>query len=201
MSSTANADGFRVASHRSGQSRARAYVIDVSSYTTAIFKGDIVKLTDEGTIQLGTSDGSRTGTTDGVLVLGVFAGCEYVDTLGKPTVSPYWPGSGNDTNYPVTAYVYDDPEEIFEVQYDNPSAGTTVQTAVGEDCDWTGFAAPGGSTMTGQSTGKLSAIVATSGQLQIIGFNMYPADALTDAYVRALVRINEHHYKAAVNSI
>lgn len=198
MSSTANANGFRVAYHMSGQARARQYIVDVSSYTTALFQGDVVKLTDEGTIQLGTSDGSRTGTTDGVLVLGVVSGFQYVDSLGKPTWTNYYDGAQTGTVY---AYVYDDPETRFEVQYDNPSAGTTVQTAVGEECDWTGFAAPGGSTTTGISTGKLSAIQATSGQFQIEGFQSYPGDALTDAYVRAVVRVNEHHYKAAVNSI
>ncbi len=198
MSATANANGFSVAYHISGQARARAYVVDVSSYTTALFQGDVVKLTDEGTIQLGTSDGSRTGTTDGVSILGVVAGFEYVDSLGKPTTTNYYDGAQTGT---VTAYVYDDPQTMFEVQYDNPSAGTTVQTAVGEECDWTGFAAPGGSTSTGISTGKLSAIQATSGQFQIVGFNLYPGDALTDAYVRAVVRMNEQHYSAAVNSI
>lgn len=201
MASTASANGFRVAKHRSGCSRANAYVIDVSSYTTAIFQGDPVKLTDEGTIQLGTSDGSRTGTTDGIALLGVFAGCEYVDATGKPVTLNYYPG--NITSGTVTAYVYDDPEALFEAQYDNPgTVGTdTVQTAVGEECDWTGFASPGGSTATGISTGKLSAIQSTSGQFQIVGFNLYPGDALTDAYVRAVLRLNEAHYKAAVNSI
>lgn len=198
MSATANANGFRGAYHISGQARARAYVVDVSSYTVALFQGDVVKLTDEGTIQLCTSDGSRTGTTDGVGMLGIVAGFEYVDSQGKPVTTNYYDGAQTSV---VTAYVYDDPNTMFEVQYDNPSPGTTVQTAIGEGCDWTGFSAPGGSTATGISTGKLSAIVATSGQFQIVGFNLQPGDSLTDAYLRAIVRPNEHHYAAAVNSI
>jgi hypothetical protein len=47
----------------------------------------------------------------------------------------------------------------------------------------------------------LTAIQATSGQFQITGFGYEINDSLTDAYVVVTVRINEHHYKAAVNSV
>lgn len=197
MSATSAPFGFRPSYHNSGQMRPKAYTI-ASTYGTSIFAGDPVKLTDSGVIQLGTSDGSRTGTTDGIALLGIFAGCEYKDSTGRPVVSPYWPASTTATD--IIAYVYDDPETLFDVQYDNPSAGTTVQTAVGEECDWT-VASPGGATGTGLSNTKLTAIVATSGQFQITGFSGNVNDALTDAYVVATVRINEHHYKAAVNSV
>jgi hypothetical protein len=177
--------------------RPKAYVI-ASTYAATIFSGDPVKLTDNGVIQLGTSDGTRSGTVDGIALLGIFAGCQYLDVSGKPTISPFWPGGTTGTE--IVAWVYDDPETLFDVQYTNPSAGTTVQTAVGEECDWT-VASPGGSTQTGLSNCQLTAIQATSGQFQITGFGYNINDSLTDAYVTATVRINEHHYKAAVNSV
>ena len=157
-----------------------------------------MKLTDNGVVQLGTSDGTRSGTVDGILLLGIFAGCQYLDASGKPTISPFWPGGTTGTE--IVAWVYDDPETLFDVQYTNPSAGTTVQTAVGEECDWT-VASPGGSTQTGLSNCQLTAIQATSGQFQITGFAYNINDSLTDAFVQVTVRINEHHYKAAVNSV
>jgi len=197
MSSTSAPFGFRASYHNSGQMRPKAYVI-ASAYAANIFSGDPVKLTDNGVIQLGSSDGTRTGTTDGVSLLGIFAGCQYLDASGKPTISPFWPSGATGTE--ITAWVYDDPETLFEVQYNNPSAGTTVQTAVGEECDWT-VASPGGSTQTGLSNTFLTAIQATSGQFQITGFGFEINDSLTDAYVVVSVRINEHHYKAAVNSV
>lgn len=199
MSATSAAFGFRPSFHNSGQIRPKAYTI-ASTYAANIFLGDPVKLVDAGTIQLGTSDGSRTGTVDGILVLGIFAGCEYNDATGKPTVSNFWPTGTTATN--IVAYVYDDPETLFDVQYANPGTPgtTTVQTAVGEQCDWTATA-PGGSTSTGLSSTSLTVIQATAGQFQIIGFQNFPNDSLTDAYVTATVRINEHQYKAAVNSI
>ena len=197
MSSTSAPFGFRASYHNSGQMRPKAYVI-ASAYAANIFSGDPVKLTDNGVIQLGSSDGTRTGTTDGISLLGIFAGCQYLDASGKPTISPFWPSGATGTE--ITAWVYDDPETLFEVQYNNPSAGTTVQTAVGEECDWT-VASPGGSTQTGLSNTFLTAIQATSGQFQITGFGFEINDSLTDAYVVVSVRINEHHYKAAVNSV
>jgi hypothetical protein len=197
MSSISAPFGFRASYHNSGQMRPKAYVI-ASAYAANIFSGDPVKLTDNGVIQLGSSDGTRTGTTDGVSLLGIFAGCQYLDASGKPTISPFWPSGATGTE--ITAWVYDDPETLFDVQYNNPSAGTTVQTAVGEECDWT-VASPGGSTQTGLSNTFLTAIQATSGQFQITGFGYEINDSLTDAYVVVSVRINEHHYKAAVNSV
>jgi hypothetical protein len=197
MSSTSAPFGFRPSYHNSGQMRPKAYTI-ASTYAANIFSGDPVKLTDNGVIQLGTSDGTRNGTTDGITLLGVFAGCQYLDASGKPTISPFWPSGATGTE--IVAWVYDDPETLYDVQYTNPSAGTTVQTAVGEECDWT-VASPGGSTQTGLSTTQLTAIQSTSGQFQITGFAYNINDSLTDAYVTVTVRLNEAAYKAAVNSI
>lgn len=197
MSATSAAFGFRPSFHNSGQMRPKAYVI-ASGYAVNIFSGDPVKLTDNGVVQLGTSDGTRSGTVGGILLLGIFAGVQYRDSNSKPVVSNYWPASTTGTE--IQCYVYDDPETLFDVEYANPSAGTTVQTAVGEECDWV-VASPGGSTATGLSNAYLGVIESTSGQFQITGFGYGPDNVLTDAYVVATVRINEHHYKAAVNSV
>ena len=199
MSSTSAPFGFRASFHNSGNMRPKAYTV-ASTYAANIFSGDPVKMTDNGVIQLGTSDGTRSGTTDGILLLGIFVGCQYNDASGKPTISPFWPTGTTATD--ITAWVVDDPETLFEVQYSNPGTPgtTTMQTAVGEECDWT-VASPGGSTQTGLSTTQLGVIQATSGQFQITGFGNEIKDSLTDAYIVAIVRINEHSYKAAVNSI
>lgn len=199
MASTSAPFGFRPSFHNSGNIRPKAYTI-ASGYAANIFSGDPVKIATTGVIQLATSDGTRTGTVDGIAMLGIFAGCEYKDSTGKPTVSNFWPTGITATA--ITAYVYDDPETIFEVEYANPGTpGTTsVQVDVGGECDWVQTAA-GGSTSTGLSATKLTALQSTSGQFQITGFSKDVSQDLTDAYVVATVRINEHHYKASVNTI
>ena len=70
MSSVSAPFGFRASYHNSGQIIAKAYTI-VSGYAQNVFQGDPVKLVDTGSIQLGSSDGTRSGTTDGVLLLGI----------------------------------------------------------------------------------------------------------------------------------
>ena len=189
MSAISAPYGFRPSFHNSGQMRPKAYTI-TSAYAANIFSGDPVKLTSSGVIQLGTSDG--------ILLLGIFAGCQYIDANSKPAISPFWPSGATGTE--IVAWVYDDPEMLFNVQFTNASAGTSVQTAVGEECDWT-VASPGGSTRTGISNCQLTASQSTSGQFQITGFAGDINDSLTDAYVQVIVRINEHQYKASVNAV
>jgi len=199
MSSTSAPFGFRASFHNSGQMRPKAYTV-TSAYAANIFSGDPVKLATDGTVQLGTSDGTRSGTVDGVKLLGIFAGCQYNDASGKPTISPFWPTGTTATD--IVAWVMDDPETLFDVQYTNPGTPgvTSMQTAVGEEADWT-VASPGGSTRTGLSNTQLTALQSTSGQFQITGFAYEINDSITDAYAVVTVRINEHQYKAAVNSV
>lgn len=199
MSSTSAPFGFRASYHNSGQMRPKAYTI-ASTYAANIFSGDPVKLTSDGVIQLGTSDGTRSGTTDGITLLGIFAGVQYLDATGKPTISPFWPSGTTGTQ--IVAWVYDDPETLYDVQYANPGTPGTdsVQTAVGAECDWR-VASPGGSTQTGLSNTWLTATQSTSGQFQITGFAYDINDSLTDAYVNVTVRLNEAAYKAPVNAI
>ena len=199
MSSTSAPYGFRPSYHNSGQMRPKAYTI-TSTYAGTIFSGDPVKLTSDGVIQLATSDGTRGGTTDGITVLGIFAGVQYLDSTGKPTIAPFF--TGGTTGTEIVAWVYDDPETLFDAQYANPGTpGTTsVQTAVGGECDWR-VASPGGSTSTGISSTYLTVLQATEGQFQITGFAYDINDSLTDAYVNVTVRINDAAYKAPVNAI
>lgn len=199
MAATSAPFGFRPSFHNSGQIRPKAYTV-ASTYAANIFSGDPVKLNATGTVELATSDGTRTGTVDGIRMLGIAAGCEFTDALGKPNVSPFWPGGTVATG--IVIYVYDDVETLFDVEYANPgTVGTdSVQTAVGKQADWT-QAAPGGSTKTGLSATLLTALQATAGQFQIVGFSGRVGDTLTDGFVVAQVRINEAHYKATVNTI
>ena len=191
MSAISAPFGFRPSFHNSGQVRPKAYTI-TSAYAANIFEGDPVNLTTNGVIQLATSDGTRTGTTDGVSWVGIFAGVEYIDATGQPKVSKFWPTGTVATG--IVAWVYDDPETLFDVQYTNPSPGTSAQIAVGAGYDWVPTA-PGGSTSTGLSATQLTASVATSGNVQLTRFAGNISDLITDQFIVATVRINEHQYK------
>lgn len=197
MSSVDAPFGFIAVKHPSGQMRAREYSI-ASGYAANIFLGDPVKLVTAGTIQLGTSDGTRTGTVDNISLLGIFAGCSYVDSTGKPNYSSYWPTGQVATD--IKAFVYDDPETTFLVQ----SSGSVAATGIGDQADWTGFTAPGGSTETGRSHAALSASLVGAGQqgqFRIVEFDRTPDNAAGDSYTKVLVQIAEHQYRAEATAV
>lgn len=191
MSSTNAPYGFRVAYHPNGLAHATERTI-ASAYATAIFSGDPVKLLADGTIALATSDGTRTGTVDTVNLLGIFAGVTYRDSDGRPVTRAYWPAGQVATD--IKAYVYEEPDTVFTVQ----ANGSIAATAIGDEADWAGFIAPGGSTATGRSSGVLSSTLvgaAGQGQFRIVGFDGAPDNAAGDSFTRVLVTIAEHQFR------
>ena len=98
----------------------------IASDASAIFQGSPVKaeLTG-GTIQIGSA------TCNGDQLLGVFAGCEYVDaTTGKLKFSNTWPGSGSaNTNFDIKGFVYDDPSQRFIIASDGTNTDRATAKA------------------------------------------------------------------------
>lgn len=82
-----------------------------SGNTNAIYQGSPVIPLSTGFIDIvGNANGGTVG------LLGVFWGCEYVSsTTGKKVWSNYWPGSGANSSYPVKAFVYDNPLQLFSI--------------------------------------------------------------------------------------
>ena len=150
-----------------------------------IMKGDLVKLEASGYITLSTD-------SDSVAAIGVFNGCFYVaPTTKKPTWSNYYPGSITPASGNIEAFVYDDPNKLYEIQAD----GVIAQTSVGRN---TNIVYAVGSTVNGQSKTELDATVESAGvtgQLRIIRICEDPSNSdisATDA--NWIVRINEHQY-------
>jgi len=189
MALTASPFGFILRKHPTGQSRANAYKI-ASTYGTAIGYGDPVLLNTDGTLNIATAGND---------LIGIFAGVEYKDSTGKPTYSKNWVASTTATE--ITAYVYDDPDNVFEVQVGSGGTGY-VQTAIGAQANLV-TAAPTAS--TGQSTSYLNAtlIAASSqGNFRIIGFGpdgIY--DATLNPFPTVLVQIAQHQYVANKTAI
>jgi len=95
-----------------------------SGYNTAIFYGDAVKLTTTGTIVLAT----ETSTAPATGFAGVFLGCSYVNAQGQTIFAQYYPASTTaPTGTFITAYIGDDPDQLFKVAV---VSGTTVVTGI-----------------------------------------------------------------------
>ena len=155
--------------------------------TDVIFKGDLVKLETSGKI-------TKSGNGDAVAAIGVFNGCFYNDpTTQKPTFSNHYPGSITPTQGAIEAFVYDDPNMLFEIQAD----GVVAADKVGRNADIV-YAA--GNTINGQSKTELNSTVANAGaaaQLRIIRICEDPENSdIASTNANWIVRINEHQYYA-----
>lgn len=190
MGTVAAPFGFLLRKHPSGQSRANAYTID-ASYNTAIGYGDAVVLNTDGTINVGAA------TAD---IIGVFAGVQYRDSTGRPVTSKRWPGAVSGAT-DIVAWVYDDPENVYEVQVKTGGTGY-VQTAIGAQAD---LVAGTPNAATGHSTMALEATIeaaAAQGQFRIVGFgNDGIYNATTNTFPTVLVQIAQHQYVANKTAI
>ena len=165
----------------------------IASDASAIFQGSPVKaeLTG-GTIQIASATGN------GDQLVGVFAGCEFVDaTTGKLRFSNTWPGSGSaNTNFDIKGFVYDNPAQRFIIASD----GTNTDRATAKaDIFKTADMASGtsGNTTTGISSAVLDISTAedtdTSNVVMILGIHEDVTNAdHSAAGVSYIVKINNH---------
>jgi len=148
----------------------------------------------QGSMAIGKNDGyvdiSAAASTTNV---GAFWGTFYIDpTTLKPTFKNYYPGGVTPpSSGAVEAFVYDNPQQMFEIQSDNTAA--SAQTDVFMCADLSTPA--GGSTTNGVSSMELAdaTLSATAAVLKIIGVSRDPANSdLTAANVNWRVMIDQH---------
>ena len=161
-----------------------------SDYTTAIFNGGIVAPLSDGTIII---------SDQAISPLGVLAGVEFVDSVtGKTTFKNYWPGSNAvsvDTDFPVKAFVYDDPMQLYVVAADGTNTNRTTALAdVFSNADMASV--NNGSTATGRSSDALDISTgATTNTLDIRIVGLYEDDGNVDYSAighQYIVRLNGH---------
>lgn len=166
-----------------------------STNTNAIYQYSPVIPLAAGVIDI---VGAANGGT--VPALGVLMGVEYVDDTSKKTVfKNYWPGANNvsvDTNFPVKAFVADNPNQLFMVAADGSS--TDRATALSNIFANVSLAtATSGSTDNGRSTAEMDiSTVATTATLfmRVQGITTDVANLDYDAAgVNYIVRFNFHH--------
>ena len=87
-----------------------------SNYNTPIYNGSSVKIVAGGTLEL--SGATTTGT-----IIGVFMGCQYVNSSGQTVQAQYYPGTSV-TN--AIAYVVVDPTAEYKVSLTVSGAPTVV---------------------------------------------------------------------------
>jgi len=162
-----------------------------SSNTNPIYNGSPVIPLSTGFIDI---VGAAAGGS--VSLLGVFGGCEYISSnTGQKVFSKFWPGSGANSSFPVKAFIYDNPMQLFTIASD--ASLTSEATARGHVFANANFAtATSGSTATGNSSASLGvSTIATTNtlQLRIMGIQDDPQNTdFTAAGIPLIVRLNNH---------
>lgn len=181
MSATSAPFGFIPARHPTGLAAAAPYKI-APAYATQIAKYQPVKIVAAGGIE------AAAGAED---LVGVLAGVEYTDAAGRRVFDTKWPTGGVPTATDVTAWVWDDPQNVYLVQAD----GSIPDTAIGAQADITNAA----NAANGLSTCTLaSALVAAAaqGQFRIIAIEPAVDNVAGDAFTRVYAQVARHQYVA-----
>ena len=155
--------------------------------SSAIYQGDMVIPLTNGLVDVSAADGGS------VAILGVMAGCQYIDLSGKPIFTNQYPGTSSlKSGTEATVFVYDDPHQVYEIQCDASLTNLVTATAlIHGNAEGTGF---GSETANGISSGEIS--VASAGattntdNFRIIGFKDVEGIDYTAAGVVALVKLN-----------
>jgi hypothetical protein len=158
-------NGFTPVGHKGGGTVRAAEFEILYSYATAVYSGDAVIL---------SSGYVNQAAQDSASVLGVFAGCQYVDNSGNVIFSPYWPGVAlTDSGKKVKAFVYVDPDILYEVQTDTGTTSTIASVGVAYDIELD----HSGSATTGRSGMELDISDTGTGQFTIYGLADRPDNA------------------------
>ena len=199
MATTAAPYGLKPVKRADGMAYAGAtsqYLIDPAGEGTNLFYGQVVHIGADGYIALSTATGADGGTnalpTGTTLTgsLGVFVGCEYVNSDGQTVHSQYYPSG----SLKAKAMVVDDPNVLFQVQAD----GAMDQSDIGANT----FFAAAQSTSTGNtSTGNSTSAVDATTKTTTAAFRIVAAvSPIGDAFPDLLVKLNPG-YSSMTNAV
>ena len=157
----------------------------------AIYNGDLVELDVGGVV------GTATSLTAGAK-LGVFVGCQYVNSTGQTVQAQYYPG---DSVSSAIAYVVDDPMAAFKVAITD--AGGDIDT-IGRDVvgtNATALAGTGSATTGNSGQSLLQTSFANTATFPIRVIAVVPETATgANAFTEVIVKINLHQYNTALGN-
>lgn len=160
-----------------------------SGLASNIFAGDAV-------IPVNTSKNINVATA-GVRIIGTFNGTAFTDNQNNTFFKRNWvSGTTLKTGTTADAFIFDDPNSLFEVQ----GSGTIVQADIGAFVDLT--AATAGNANTGTSGQQLDTTTIGSGTVfRIEEFVDRPDNFIAVANDKVLVRISLHFLAGALTAI
>jgi hypothetical protein len=165
-----------------------------STYNTAIFNGDIVRVAAGGTVEKSTVTVNSTAAAANNTA-GVFLGVQYVNSQGQTVQAQYYPGNAAASS--AVAYVVDDPYALFKVAV--TGSGSNAVTTVNQSIVGTNMSVRQGTgnTTTGDSEVSVYATNAEGNAtaLPVRVIAVVPETATgANAFTEVLVKFNNHQY-------
>lgn len=191
MSNVNGPNGFRVAnSARGGTANRRSRYHIAGAYASDIYTGDAV-------IPVGTSKNIARPGAGNVMLQGIFNGCYYLDpNQSWPQYSRHWPANqAIVTGSTVDAWVYDDPDTVFEAQ----ASGAFALADIGSLCD---LVIGTGNAYTRTSADAIDSTTfdASGSVFKCLDYPNRP-DNVVGQYSRVLVKISKHYLGGAATAI
>jgi hypothetical protein len=167
----------------------------VTTYATALFRGDPVTIGSSGYLEVGVA---------GASCVGVFWGVKYTDSTGVVKFMNYWPGNpGVLTGSTVEALVIDDPNTVFSIQETNNLGAAGTPLALADRGLNINFLYTAGSTSTGSSAVSIDNTTEnTTNTLncKILQLDPTPGNAV-GSFANWLVTINNHLYRGGITGV
>ena len=166
-----------------------------SAYGTAIYNGDIVKLVVGGTVEKSTISTNVTAQP----TLGVFVGCQYVNSSGQTVQAQYYPTGVNS----AVAFVVLDPQAAFKAAVTNNGTPGTVTYVTRSVVGTNGAVAVGtGSNTTGNSgSSVVGDTTANTAILPCRIIDVVPETALNaTAFTEVIVKLNQPQFEVTTGN-
>jgi len=184
--------GFKPINRLDGMAYAGAIRQIPVTQAGAMYNGDVIELDVGGVV------GTATSLTAGAK-LGVFVGCQYVNSQGQTVQAQYYPGSAAASD--ALAYVVDDPYAVFKVAV-TTSLGvisTVTQAAVGTNV--TALAGTPSAATGNSGASILDTSPADTATFPFRVIAVVPESAATaTTFTEVIVKINLHQYNTALGN-
>ena len=204
MASTNSPYGLRPINLLGGQSFAgstRLYAI-LSGYSVAIQYGDPVILFAGGSgvggvVRRFSATTTATTATNSATLLGVFVGCSYTDPVYGKVFRQNYPGSITASD--LQAYVVDDPDTLFQAQFN----GSAAQYYLGSNCGLIQTVAGSSSANinSGVSLNLSTATDTATLPIRVVDFVNSTTSTVGDAFTDVIVRINTHFMRTTTGNV
>ena len=157
----------------------------------AMYFGDLIELDVGGIV------GTATSLTSGAKI-GVFVGCQYVNTLGQTVQAQAYPGSASASN--AVAYVVDDPNAVFKVAVTTAGGAISFVTQAAIGTNVTALAGTPNTLSGNSGASVLATSPAADATFPLRVIAGVPATATDQGFTEIIVKINLHQYNTALGN-